>query len=182
MSAPDPLVTPLAEELLACFAQEIAKVDTPPKYVQFRTGTVTDHLLSSSEDECCEGLAWVRPVTFFPSSSTFPTQDDTPTPKGTQGWAVVLELGAIRCAPVGDEHSIPTGAEWESAFRAVNDDAAAMRRALCCFGELKPGRVRNGLIPGAWEPLSVQGGCTGGVMTVTLRGPACDCEDAGPAS
>lgn len=178
----DPLVVPLAEELLVCFAQELAKVDQPPKYVQFRTGTVVDHLLSSSQDECCEGLAWVRVAQFFPTSATFPVQDETPTPKGTQAWAVVLELGAVRCAPIGDEHSIPTAAMWEANFRAIMDDAAAMRRALCCFGEAKPGRLKNGLLPGSWEPLSVQGGCSGGVMTVTVRGPACDCLEVGPAS
>ena len=178
----DPLVVPLAEELLVCFAQELAKVDLPPKYVQFRTGTVVDHLLSTSEDECCEGLAWVRVAQFYPASGTFPVQDESPQPKGTVAWAVVLELGAVRCAPVGDEHAIPTADQWDANFRAVLDDAAAMRRALCCFGEAEPRRLKNGLLPGAWEPLSVQGGCSGGVMTVTVRGPACDCSEAGPAS
>lgn len=178
----DPLVTPLAEDLLGCLSQEIAKVAVPPKYVQFRVGAVVDHLISETEDECRSGLAWVRPVTFFPASGTFPAQDETPMAKGTQAWAVTFELGVIRCAPTGDERTLPTAGQWENTFRAVMDDAAAMRRAVCCFGELKTGRVRNGLVPGPWLPLSVQGGCVGGVMTVTVQGPACDCVEAGPAS
>jgi hypothetical protein len=178
----DPLVAPLAEELLTCLAQEILKVDKPPKYIQFRMGAVVDYLKSRHQDECCEGLAWVRLVTFVPSSGTFPAQDDAPQPKGTTGWAVTLEMGVIRCAPVGDENAIPTSAQQELVTRAVWDDAAAMRRALCCFADLKPGRAKNGMLPGAWLPLDTSGGCAGGVMTVTVRGGECDCADAGPAS
>ena len=58
---------------------------------------------------------------------------------------------------------------------------SAMRRAVCCFIEAQQGRARNVLV-GQWLPLDVQGGCVGGTMTVTVRGPACDCADAGPVS
>src|SRR5690606_2401523 len=57
MPISDPLVMPLARELLDCYAIELTKVETPPKYVGLRPGTVVDHLLSTFEDECCEGLA-----------------------------------------------------------------------------------------------------------------------------
>lgn len=174
----DPVVMPLAQEMLACLAQEIAKVETPPAYVQLRAGNVVAHLLSMNEDECCEGLAWVRPVTFYPSSGVFPTADTAPVKGGTRAWAVTLELGAIRCAPVGDETSIPTGAEWMATVQAVMDDGAAMRRAICCFLDGDPRRSGR-VVPGAWQPIDVQGGCVGGIMTVTIMGPACDCADAG---
>jgi len=181
--ATDPLVMPVARELLACLEQEVAKLDSPPKYVQLRTGAVVDHLISETEDECCSGLAWVRPVTFFPSSSAFPAQDDVPTPKGVQAWAVTLEIGAIRCAPTPPAQKIPTADQWDTVTQAVMDDAAAMRRALCCFGELPEGRGRiKSMLPGPWLPLDLSGGCAGGVMTVTVRGPACDCAEAGPTS
>jgi hypothetical protein len=61
------------------------------------------------------------------------------------------------------------------------DAAAAMRRAICCFIEAAPGRAQR-VLPGTWQPVSVQGGCVGGILPVTLRGPACDCPDAGPES
>jgi len=181
--ATDPAVMPLADELLACLKQEIEKVDNPPLYVQHRTGAVVDHLLSSNEDECCSGLAWVRVVTFYPSSGTFPAQDETPPPKGITAWAVTLEMGVIRCMPTPSEHSIPTEAQWQAATQANMDDAAAMRRALCCFGELPEGRGRvKNMLPAPWLPIDISGGCTGGVMTVTVKVPACDCAEAGPAS
>lgn len=177
----DPMVMPLARELLACLEQEIIKVEFPPRYVQLRTGAVVDHLISETEDECCDGLAWVRPVTFFPSSDTFPVQDDTPTPKGITGWAVQLEIGAIRCAPTPPPSRIPTESEWNLLTQAVMDDAAAFRRAVCCFGELAYGRLKV-MTAQPWLPISLEGGCTGGVMSITVRAPACDCSEAGPAS
>lgn len=181
MAVSDPMVMPLARELLECLDQEIQKVLNPPLYVQLRPGNVVDHLLSTHEDECCSGLAWVRPSGFFPSSAAFPLQDPAPLPKGVGAWAITLELGAVRCAPVGDENHLPTAADWDVTTQAVMDDAAAMRRAICCFIEGVQGRARN-VLPGLWQPLSIQGGCVGGILPVTVRGPACDCAEAGPES
>lgn len=181
MVVSDPLVMPTARELLECFAVELEKVTSPPKYVQLRAGSVVDYLLSTSADECCQGLAWVRPSSFFPNSGTFPTQDAAPQPKGVTGWAFTLELGVVRCMPTPDEHSIVSAEEWDAVTQAVMDDAAAMRRAICCWIEQAPGRAKR-VLPGIWSPLDIEGGCVGGVLPVTFRGPACDCSDAGDES
>lgn len=182
MAVDDPLVMPLAIELLDCYAQELAKLEDPPEHIGIRPGTTVDFLLSTSEDECCEGLAWVRPAGFFPSSGPFPTQDTVAQKQGTVSWGVTLELGIVTCAPTPDEHSIPTAAEWLATTQQVMDGAAAMRRALCCFIEAdRPRRLQN-VLPGLWQPVAVQGGCVGGILPVTLRGPACDCAEAGPSS
>lgn len=181
MAVTDPLVMPVAREMLECLAQEMAKVESPPAYVQLRTGDVVAHLLSTSSDECCEGLAWVRPGPFFPSSAVFPIQDVSPQPKGVGAWAFTLELGAVRCAPTPDETGIPTAEEWDVTTQAVMDDAAAMRRALCCWIDAVQGRAKR-VIPGIWTPLPLEGGCVGGILPITFRGPACDCAKAGPES
>lgn len=178
MPVSDPLVMPLARELLACYDQELQKLEDPPTYVQLRAGNVVAHLLSTFQDECCEGLAWVRPASFFPSSGVFPVQDPAPLPKGVSAWAVSLELGFVQCAPVGDENAIPTAENWDATVQGVMDGAAAMRRAFCCFSE---GRARK-VIPGIWQPIEVQGGCVGGILPITVQGPACDCAEAGPES
>lgn len=181
MPVSDPLVMPLARELLDCYRQELAKLEDPPLHVGLRPGTVVDFLLSTSEDECCEGLAWVRPASFFPSSGPFPGQDQVAQKKGTLAWAVQLELGIVRCAPTPDENSIPSDDEWEAVVEAVMDAAAAMRRAICCFIEAEPGRAQR-VLPGIWQPVAVEGGCVGGILPITVMGPACDCADAGPTS
>jgi hypothetical protein len=181
MAVADPVVMPLARELLACYDLELMKVENPPLYVQLRPGNVVAHLLSTTEDECCSGLAWVRPASFFPSSAAFPTQDVSPTNGPTRAWAVTLELGAVRCAPTPDADRIPTGDEWDDVVQAVMDDAAAMRRAICCFIDAKQGRAKR-VLPGTWQPVEVQGGCVGGILPVTIQGPACDCAEAGETS
>jgi hypothetical protein len=180
MPISDPLVMPLARDLLECYAQELAKVENPPMHVGLRPGNVVAHLLSTNDDECCEGLAWVRPDLTYPSSGTFPAQDEQPmVNRGVSAWAVTLELGAVRCAPTPDADAIPTAEQWDDATQAQMDDAAAMRRAICCLiAEYGSKRV----MPGAWQPLAVEGGCLGGIMTVVVRGPACDCSEAGPES
>jgi hypothetical protein len=177
----DPVVMPLARELLACFDQELLKLTVPPLYVQLRPGNVVAHLLSTSQDECCEGLGWVRPSSFVPSSGVFPVQDPAPVKGGVKAWAVTLEMGYIRCAPTGDEHTIPTADEWDEAVQGVMDGAAAMRRAMCCFIDAKQGRSGR-VLAGQWQPIEVQGGCVGGLMPITIQGPACDCSEAGPES
>jgi hypothetical protein len=182
MAVSDPLVMPLARELLACLDQEIVKVPEPPLYVGLRAGNVVAHLMSTTEDECCSGLAWVRPVTVVPSSGVFPVQDPAPLKGGgVRAWAITFELGSVRCAPTPEADEIPSAEDWEATVQAVMDDAAAIRRAVCCFLDADPRRSGRVLV-GAWLPLDVQGGCVGGIMNVTVQGPACDCADAGPAS
>ena len=179
MAISDPVVMPLAYEMLACLEEEIAKVLNPPARVGLRPGTVVDFLLSTTEDECCEGLAWVRPTLFYPSSSVFPLQDEQPPIPYVSSWAIVLELGAARCAPTPPETTIPTVAQWNDVVQAVMDDAAAFRRAICCFIAADPINRKKNVLPGQWQPLEVEGGCVGGTLTVTVRGPACDCTEAG---
>lgn len=177
----DPLVMPLVEEILACYAVELDKLDDPPGSVGVRPGTTVDFLMSMTEDECCAGLAWVRPAAFYPSSAGFPGQDATAQKQGTRAWAVTLELGYVRCAPTPDGSSIPSNDEWRAVTQAVMDAAAAMRRALCCWSDTSPSRWQK-LLPGAWSPVAVQGGCVGGVLSATFMGPACDCSESGPSS
>lgn len=180
MAIADPLVMPIARLLMDCFEQELAKVEAPPLDVQFAVGIAPYADVNQTRNQCCEGLGWVRPDSFWPSSTTFPVQDEAPQPKGVGSWAVVLEIGVFRCAPTPDARDIVSGAQWENLLVQVMDDAAAMRRAACCLEEQLHGRQR--VLPGQWQPLDVQGGCAGGYMTVTVKGPACDCVDAGPES
>jgi len=177
----DPLVMPLALELLDCYRQELAKLAEPPANIGIRPGATVDFLMSTVRDECCEGLAWVRPAAFYPNSTTFPVQDSTPG-KGTLGWAITVDLGYARCAPTPDENSIPSEEEWLAVTQGVMDAAAAMRRAICCFIDADRAQRLQRVLAGIWQPVDVEGGCVGGILPVTLRGPACDCADAGPTS
>lgn len=179
MALEDPVAMPRAEELLACFAEELAKVAHPPASIGFRPGTVTDLLLSETENECCSGLAWVRIAAIYPSSTSFPLQDEEPLKTGVLRWAIDLEMGVARCAPTPGPTMLPTNAQWEEVVRNVMDDAAAMRRAVCCYIAMDPIPRKGIVLPHDWQPIETQGGCAGGTMLVTVPGPACDCSDAG---
>lgn len=172
---------PLARELLECYQQELLKLDYPPENIQLRPGILVAAYVSQDRNECCEGLAWVRPGPFYPSSSTFPVQDTAPIKGGQRAWVVTLEMGAMRCAPTPEAEDIPSDEEWDQVTQAVMDDAAAMRRAICCFIDAKQGRSGR-VLAGAWQPIEVEGGCVGGTLPITVQGPMCDCPDAGPTS
>jgi hypothetical protein len=182
MAVSDPLVMPLARQLLDCFDTELDKVPFPPLDVQLRPGAAPYADISQLRNECCEGLGWVRIDSFYPSSTAFPAQDEAPPAKGgTSAWAITFELGVFRCAPTPGENDITSGAQWDDLVQQQMDDAAAMRRAICCLEVALRGRQR--VLPGIWTPLDIQGGCAGGFMPVTVRALApCDCEGAGDVS
>lgn len=174
----DETVAPLALALLECLRREMAKVPVPPAKVQIRPGDRVAALISTAEDECCAGLAWVRVGEVYPSQVGFPAYDAGPHKCGPGRLAVLLEVGAMRCAPVGDAAVLPTAEQWAAAALTVLDDRAAMRRAICCFMGLQANKGRLFSV-GTSAPLPVEGACTGATDTVTVSVQPCDCARAG---
>lgn len=172
----DPTVAPIAATLVACLAQEAAKVPDPPatpRVVCLRPGDHVDLLASQTEDECCSGLMWVRWSRIHPSAQSFPSQDGRVSPCDVMRWAVTFELGAVRCSPIGTSNSLPTCDDWEATTLGMMDDGAAIRRALCCFQKTYPDTL---MIIDSGMPLTTEGGCTGVVYTVIIAADSCDCE------
>lgn len=169
----DLVALPIANDLLECLRGEMKKVPRPPASVCLRPGTQVDPLISTKDDECCSGLAWVRIAQIFPSSGNFPQPDsDTLTNCQVLRWGVVLEMGAVRCAPTPNQRQIPTCEEWTAVVEDVANDAAAMRRAVvCCYG-VDPDVE---FLVGSWQPLQTEGRCAGGVMQVTVAADPYDC-------
>jgi len=172
MPITDPGVLPVATSLLACLQTALANVADPPEHVSLRVGTQIELLLSETRDECCEGVGWVRVVSIYPSAN-FPEPDLTYGRCWPIQWAAILEMGVARCAPTPEAADVPSSDEWNAIGEAVLDDAAAMRRALCCFADLEADRM---YLAGLWQPLPIDGGCLGGYMQVTVAIDACDCE------
>lgn len=174
---PDLVVAPIAADLVLCLAAEMARVPNPvsadPRPVCLRPGDRVDLLMSSTDDECCRGLSWVRWVRMFPSaSSPFPAQDDAVTPCGVQRWAVVFELGAVRCSPTPGIDALPSCDEWTDVTLNMYDDLAAIRRAVCCYERQEPYRL---VVQQDAEPITTEGGCSGVTMLVTISSQPCDC-------
>lgn len=173
----DTLIFPVANQLLDCLCAALPLemlAEKVPAHCGFRPGEIVSADASAFEDLCCEGLAWVRIVDIFPSSTDFPTPDTLTviTGCGPMGWGVVLEMGVMRCAPTGDFGQIPTDAEWFELQQDIMNDAAAMRRAMCCMiAQYDP----SSIAVGSWEPLPTTGGCAGGLWNVTVQLPN-DCQ------
>ena len=172
-SGTDVTILPWANALLNCLCTAIATVPDPPEDCCLRTGEVVSLNVSLSADECCKGLAWVRVVSIFPSEQNFPDADAEPRNCPPQWFAVVLEMGVARCSPVGTAMQYPNCGDWTAYSQKVLHDAAAMRRAFCCLDLSGSEKIL-----GVWEPLPTEGGCGGGIQTVTIQVPNCDgCED-----
>lgn len=172
MALVDRVAWPLAIRLLTCLDQAIEKLETPPKNIGLRPGDSVAFYVSRMRDECCEGLAWVRVVSVAPSSTNqWPNPDILPQKCNTLRYAVVLEMGIVRCAPASGASEIPSQEQWDNLTETILDDMAAMQNAVCCFGD-----GFNGLyLEGTWTPLSIEGACAGGSMNVTASASPCNC-------
>lgn len=174
----DPIATPVANALLACLTTQMNHLPAPPARIQLRVGAETGPLIGPNVDECCAGLAWVRVADVYPSWDSFPAPDNTWLPCGPLAYAVVLEMGSAFCMPWSDSDDgfdnvdPPNTADWQTAFTTLMQHQTLMRRAAaCCF----PPTQRRAV--GEWAPLSVDGGCTGGTLrvTVSVMAPCGDC-------
>jgi hypothetical protein len=171
----DTMVLPIAESLLACLCEAVAEAPNPPASCCLRPGVTVAQGVSEHEDECCEGLAWVRVVRVFPTGSDvgFPAINDDPHACSPPSYGIELEMGIYRCAPTGDAMNLPTCAEWTATAEQILDDAASLRRAWCCFRDNYDNSAK---LVGQWAPVTVQGGCTGGTLTIMIESYCSDCE------
>lgn len=158
----------IAQALLACLDLAYQDMDEAirPGQICLRVGTVP-YSIGTQENLCCTGLAWVRIVRIYPTTS-FPLEDQTALACPASAYAVELEMGAVRCLPDHGAQSGATCEEWTAAFLAVDEDAATMRKALCCMEDnLGVHPVGEQFLPGQWSPVDGQGMCIGGTMLVT---------------
>ncbi|HEX5018627.1 MAG TPA: hypothetical protein VFX15_13705 [Actinomycetes bacterium] len=165
----DFLVYPSMIRLAACLCTEIEASGLP---TPCSCGVVPGPIAvlescSSCADGKCGGQAWVRLMDAV-QSKDFPAPDaELSTCASPLMWT--LEVGIARCAPMGTNSPVrgftpPTIDAYLAAVRLQMADMAAMRRAIaCCFAD-----GTNSYLLGGYAPLTVEGGCEGGVWTVQV--------------
>ncbi|MEU7010367.1 hypothetical protein [Streptomyces sp. NPDC046332] len=164
----------LAQALLACLETELAAhpaKPVPAERVMLRAGAEVTPLLSTSTDECCTGLGWVR----IAQITGVREINDTASVHGCFGQerVLTLEMGVARCAPTPSTNAIPTADQWTQVALLLDLDQGAMEAAVCCaFGDLSTVLAQD-LAVGDYEPFGVDGNCVGGTMTVRLVMEAC---------
>lgn len=156
-----------AETLLICLGIATADISAPPAGLSLRSGAAIALDISQDQNECCGGLAWVRVGDEYPSTQ-FPSEDGDIGGCGVASWAVELEMGVARCAPVGDINNTPTYDEHYALARVLEEDSAALRRTICCFvnqWRAKGWRVSVGRL----SKFGPEGGCVGTIVTLTAQ-------------
>lgn len=173
MTALDQMVLPQANILLAFLGVRLTAQPNVPAQICLRVGDVAQDA-GQDEDLCCSGLAWVRIVSVFPAGDDFPapSTDFAINGCGVNGWGIVLEMGVLRCAPVGTVSRGPTCAEHTASAEQVADDDRAMRLAVCDLLSVKDPMTVS---VGAWTPIGPLGGCVGGLRSVTVLVDECEC-------
>lgn len=161
-----------ADAVRVCLEAALAARPTPPAQTCLRAGLEVPFSAGTNQDECCEGLAWVRVAQIQPVAEL--SGEDIPCP--TSGYVVTLELGVARCSPFGDASTGPDCTTWTNLAILMDEDAAAMREAVCCYATAAADddlvvQVR----PGTWTPLDTSGGCAGGSMEATVTFDCSEC-------
>lgn len=180
----DQMVMPLAIKARTCLVTEVGKLANPPIKVQIRPGATFAALVDSTRDECCSGVAYVRTGNRVPTSGNWPSPlTGVDGPSASRGrapyYAVNLELGIYRCLPTisnvpGSNDDFPTDDQWLQAAQDQADDGAALLRAVCC---LQDEYGNDAVLAGTLTPLENQANCSGIMVNVQVRAPACDCVD-----
>lgn len=174
----DQTVLPVATQLLSCLTDALATNPNPPMNYSFRTGDNVWPDFNANQDECCEGLAYVRVARIYPSGgeNTFPAADELFRPCSPLAWGVTFEMGVWRCEPQPTATELVSTAQWTATATQVSNDWEAMTRAACCLRDaLDLADPGTPVYMGEWAPLNAGGGCVGGMMNVSVQVMACTC-------
>ena len=162
----------VADALRACLDGAYDGDAGKPAEICHRPGSEAPLSAGLSQDECCSGLAWVRVARIDPVVEPLDSENVEYNPCVHPERRITVELGAARCNPFGSAERGPSCDEWTALALRMDQDAAAMRRAVCCFQESSvdvydPAKADR-IIGGSWEPIESSGACAGGIMTVVV--------------
>lgn len=128
----------------------------------------------AGDDLCCEGEAYVKIISTYPSS-TFPLPSEFESSRcQMERLTVALEIGIVRCIPVS-----PTCDEAAFAVRRAAADRQAAFAAVCCWSKViqDPKVVGHGAkwFAGSWDNFGPDGQCVGGTLPVFVSVPGPNC-------
>lgn len=162
----------LAQELLACLETQLLAGPKPPPVdrIMLRAGAEVTPMLSTTTDECCTGLGWVRIASV---SGVRQLRELENVSCFSQERTLTLELGVARCIPTPGAGAIVTKDQWTDVALQLDADHGAMEKAVCCaFGDTE-GSAAEEIAVGEYRPFGPDGNCVGGTMTVNIIMTAC---------
>jgi hypothetical protein len=102
------------------------------------------------------GMAWTRLVLAYPATAVG-QQDQTPGNCGA-GIGLDIEVGILRCTPVGLQDAETEEVDALASSMEVLNDMLALRKAIQCCTSLPSKDV----VLGSWTPMGPLGGLVGG--------------------
>lgn len=121
-------------------------------------------------DDCCKGLLWTR-VANISVADGAGRPDLTVRQPGVPilAHAILLEAGALRCAPTVDSRGKPPKPEQytRSALTSAQDREAVRLALECDLPADLAALQAAGQVVGAWTPIA-SGDCAGGFITTTI--------------
>lgn len=173
----DARVWPVLQATLSALNAALAANPNPPKYSSIRPGIIPPQDLSSMDDLCCEGAAWVREVQLFPTAAfPAPLEAANRLCSDPPSYGAVIEMGVYRCVSLGSMTDMITDDEWTQAVIQVTNDQEAMRVAARVMQQEAPfgypgitWALNQSFVMGLWEPVESEGGCVGGTQQFTIQ-------------
>src|SRR5687767_7168121 len=156
----DTFFMPHAQRLLDCLCVAIAEthpVEFRPAYCCFRVGESVAQDAGTQLDECCAGVAYVRKALIYPTGAIFPNPETDVAIDGCgiAAWGLSLEMGIMRCVPMGTAERPPTCEAWNAHALIDGLDQVSLIKALCCFMEFYDG---GDISVGQMAPFGPEGG------------------------
>lgn len=152
-------------DLSTCLCSEILDPDNGVPDVCF-CGVIPGEAASAMYGGNCKtkcGMAWVRLMTAYPAPG--PGQQGAITPGNcATGIGYEVEVGMLRCTPVGTADTPPKDAELLAAAQLQYADMMVMRKAIACCASKDWALT-------AYNPAGPSGGLVGGFWSVAMWVP-----------
>lgn len=149
-------------EVAACLCAQIDADGSPPTCFCGVVPGDSVVLAYATDCESRDGMAWVRLISMYPSS-TLGEQSFVPG-NCTGGIGAEVELGIVRSYPVSGDGEEPPPAVLEEIVRQQVKDAMTLYRTVLCCSSLPSKDV----IVGVYTPTPILGGLAGGTISVTV--------------
>lgn len=153
-------ITVILDDLATCLCSQIITDGSPPTCF---CGVVPgDEVAMDYAGDCNDtcGMAWVRLVTAYPSTSV-----GVPVERPGNcavGIGIDVVLGISRCIELGDNGEPPSQEDLAAGAVLQQADMMTMWRAISCCRTSKDWRI------GSYTPFGPQGGLIGGVLPLSI--------------
>lgn len=161
---PRPTVESALTDLASCLCAEIADPGSGVPDVCF-CGVIPGEAASAMYGGDCTkkcGMAWVRLTQAYPA--TGPSIQASNPGNCTAGVGFDVEMGMLRCTPIGEATQAPTDAQLLAAAQLQWADMNVMRRAVACCGN-------RDWVMTTYTPMGPGGGLVGGFWLIQMWVP-----------